>query len=954
MRGGGPVLVQTSMLTTNKTKILTQSRCEIRTDDLTRQLYATDASVYEIVPDAVAFPKTAEEAADAIRAAIEADVPVLPRGAGTGLSGGALGEGLVLEFSRYLRGIEDLDRERQTVRVGAGVVLDDLNAFLKPYGLTFGPDVATSSRATLGGMIANNSSGAHVPVYGTTAAHVRALELVMADGQIETVGPGYETARDLAQAVDEIIAQGAQAIREQLPNILLKRWPGYGVDRYLREGPYLTNVLAGSEGTLAAITSAEVALCPLPREKGLCLICFDSVIDAAQATLEILDLKPAAIELIDDILWEQTRGQLAFRRVRALLELEERPCKAILIVEFFEDVDERLAALYQRNLGKRKLLVRTPAEMEMVWALRKAGLNLLTACKGPAKPVPGIEDVAVAPSRLPEYVSGLLELLKAMQLTGSFYGHAAAGLLHVRPVLDLHKAEDVAKYRKISDEVSALVRQVKGSISAEHGVGIGHTEYMREHLGPEVYEVMRRIKAAFDPQNRFNPGKIIADGQHDYRIDTNLRQGPGRHISVPFAPVLAFAARDGSFVGNLEQCNGCGGCRKAAPTMCPTFVATGEEIMSTRGRANTIRAVLEQRIQEDPLASAALEQALSNCLSCKACTTECPSNVNMALLKAELLHARQQRDGIPLRDQFIGSLDALGRLGTFFPSLSNRLLQAGWFRALLKRTLGMTARRPLPPFGAFRFDEWFRHHRNKRVPSRGRVIVWDDTFVRYHEPQIGVAAVAVLEAAGYDVALPAGRACCGRPAFSTGQLARARRLGDHNVALLRRGEEPIVFLEPSCFSMFVEDYRELRVPGTEEVAKRCVLFEAFLNDLLDREPEALEFAPGYAWVAIHAHCHARALTDVSVMKKLCERLPNSTVTLLNTGCCGMAGAFGTLDSKYELSLKVAEPLVRQINQLNAGTEVVASGTSCRHQIHHLTPVAPVHMAELLANALAKR
>jgi Fe-S oxidoreductase len=266
----------------------------------------------------------------------------------------------------------------------------------------------------------------------------------------------------------------------------------------------------------------------------------------------------------------------------------------------------------------------------------------------------------------------------------------------------------------------------------------------------------------------------------------------------------------------------------------------------------------------------------------------------------------------------------------------------------------MTARRPLPPFGAFRFDEWFRHHRNKNVPSRGRVILWDDTFARYFEPHIGVAAVSVLEAAGYDVALATGRACCGRPAFSTGQLLKARTLGEHNVALLRNGDERIVFLEPSCYSMFIEDYRELRVPGAEKVAGRCVLFEAFLNDLLDREPDALEFAAGYTWVAIHAHCHAKALTEVSVMKKLCERLPNSTVTLLNTGCCGMAGAFGALDSKYELSLKIAEPLVRQINQLNAGTEVVASGTSCRHQIQHLTPVAPVHMAELLANALAKR
>ncbi|MDZ4861113.1 MAG: FAD-linked oxidase C-terminal domain-containing protein [Candidatus Hydrogenedentes bacterium] len=926
--------------------------CDVRTDDLTRQLYATDASLYEIAPDAVAFPRDASEASRIVCAAGEAGLPVIPRGAGTGLSGGALGRGVVVDFSRYNRAIEDLDLERRTVRVGAGVVLDQLNARVKPHGLWFGPDVATSARATLGGMIANNSSGAHVPVYGTTAAHVRALELVMSDGRIETIGPGYETLGELRRAVDAAIQQHANTIRERFPDTLNKRWPGYGLDLYLRSQTDLTKVLAGSEGTLAMIASAELALNPMPVHKGLCLICVNSIPDAAHATLDILDLKPAAIELIDDILWESTRGQLAFVETRELLGLDSAPCKAILIVEFFEDVEDRIEELAKRDIGVRKIIVKAPREMEMVWTLRKAGLSLLTGCKGAAKPVPGIEDVAVPPHKLPEYVNGLLSIFAKRGLEGSFYGHAAAGLLHVRPVLDLHRAEDVERYRQISDDVSALVREVKGSISAEHGVGIGHTEYMPEHMGAEIMDLTRTIKALFDPKNVFNPGKIVP-GQEDYRIETNLRQGPGRTIPLPFEPVLAFAAKDESFIGNLEQCNGCGGCRKAAPTMCPTYPVTGDEIMSTRGRANTIRAVLEQRILEDPLTSASLELALGSCLSCKACTTECPSNVNMALLKAELLHARHRRDGVPLRDRVISNVDLMGRMATIAPRLANAMMKWSPLRTLSAKTLGFAPQRPFPPYGPFRFDRWFARHAPAKTPTRGRVILWDDTFVRYHEPAIGVSAVAVLEAAGFEVALASNRVCCGRPAFSVGCLDTARANGVHNIALLRDSDDPIVFLEPSCYSMFAEDYIELKVPGARDVAKRCKLFEQFLYDLLEREPHALEFDPGFAWVAIHAHCHAKALTNTSIMKKLCDRLPNATVTMLNTGCCGMAGAFGQMASKYDLSLAVAQPLVDQINALAAGTEVVASGTSCRHQIDHLTDVTPIHMAELIANALAR-
>jgi FAD/FMN-containing dehydrogenase/ferredoxin len=717
------------MLTDRQRALLAKADCEIAFDNLTRQLYATDASIYQVEPAAVAFPRGPRQAAAAIRAAAEGGLALTPRGAGSGLVGGALGDGLVVEFARFNREISELDLDKQSVRAGAGVVLDQLNAFLKPRGYCFGPDVATSSRATLGGMIANNSSGAHVPVYGCTVDHVCSLEVVMADGRIATLGqePQPQLARLVGAAADEI--------ETRMPSSLLKRWPGYGLDRYLR-GANASHLLAGSEGTLAAILSAELKIVPLPKRKTLGLIFFASVAEAMRATVELLDLHPAAIEHVDKVLFDQTRGQLQFKAARDLLELDGKPCESILLAEFFDDDGERLQALSNKRLGLRTLLLREAAPMSQVWNMRKAGLSLLTGCRGAAKPVTAIEDTAVHPRQLPAYVDGLYKILRARGLEACFYGHAASGLLHVRPVLDLHHAEDLKKFREVADEVAALVRQFKGSLAAEHGVGIARTEYMEGQVGPRLLGLMREIKTIFDPAGLFNPGKIVPDGR--WRIDTHLRQEPGRALVLPFAPALAFAAKDGSFTANLEQCNGCGGCRKETPTMCPTFAATGEEIMSTRGRANAIRAALEGRGVSDPLRCVEMEAALSNCLGCKACTSECPSNVNLALLKAELLHGRHQLDGISARERLFSSVDLMGRMGCLAPGVANRLLQWPWLRRLMGKMLGVAPRRPLPPYAAERFDRWFARRGPRPGGARGRVILWDDTFVRYHEPHTGI------------------------------------------------------------------------------------------------------------------------------------------------------------------------------------------------------------------------
>src|SRR5262245_20563841 len=980
-------------MTSAQERKIKQTGCDARFDNLTRQLYATDASIYQIEPRGVAFPKSAQQASLVIRAAADAGVPVTPRGAGTSLVGNAIGEGLIVEFSRYNRQITDLDLENRSVRVGAGVVLDQLNDFLKPHGFSFGPDVATSSRATLGGMIANNSSGARCPIYGTTADHVISLEIVMADGGVTKIGPMHESLRAERAKIEHLVRAASTEMAERWPPGLIKRWPGYGIERFLRAPNDLTNLLAGSEGTLAAIFSAELGISALPREKGLGLMFFASIAEAMQATVDLLDLRPAAIEHIDRPLLDQTKGQLHFQAARDLLELDTKPCESILIVEFYDDVAERLSVLQSRKIGLRTKIITDAAQMNLVWSVRKSGLSLLTGCVGPAKPVAFIEDAAVRPAQLPEYVHGLQSIMKPLGLEASYYGHAASGLLHVRPVLDLHIATDLKKFRQVANETSALVRQFKGSLSAEHGVGIARTEYMREQLGDELLEVLREIKRIFDPKNVFNPGKIFSDGRH--KIDNYLRENFARPLTLPFEPALAFAFKDRSFMGNLEQCNGCGGCLKQSGIMCPTFIATHDEVMSTRSRANIIRAALELRTNgHDPLKSDELDAALSNCLSCKGCTPECPSNVNLALLKAEMLHARWRRDGLPLRERILSNVDLLGKLGCLMPRLTNRLLGFKAVRVAMEKTIGISARRSLPRYATKRFDKWFAKHlgsagatpavfgaspktsvstadrgrdtvsreaRNTAggalaLPRRGAVIVWDDTFVRYHEPHVGIAAVKVLEALGFEVSLVKNRRCCGRPAFSQGNLDAAAKLAKHNVKVvssLQYSNTLVIFLEPSCWSMFVEDYRELKVENAENIVPRCFLFEKFVDDLLAREPEALRFKHESCSreILIHPHCHAKSIANPAFMGKLAERLPGTKAAILDTACCGMAGAFGALAEKYDLSVQIAQRLLDQIDNQPPRTEVIASGTSCRHQISDLTNIRPKHMAELLAEAI---
>jgi len=916
---------------------------DVRYDAATRWLYATDASIYEIPPLAVVFPANRAALARAVVVCGGHGVSVHPRGAGTGLAGGCLGEGVVLDLSRYLTAIGPVDPQAATAEVEPGVVLERLNQAVAAHGLMFGPDPATASRCTLGGMIGTNASGAHSLLYGKTSDHVVTLAAVTVDGQ-EIVAAHSPFDDGVAAAV----AAHAEEIRRRFPT-LQRRVAGYDLLSLLtKPGAGVTPLLVGSEGTLAITVSATLRLVPRPAHRAVAVVCFDDPVEAMAGAVAALDLRPAAVEHIDRILLDQTADKPGYAPLLSFLA-GELPA-SLLCIEFFgageEEVRERLGAVQEAFPGRRVLPLRGATEQANLWALRRAGLGLLMSKKGGAKPVAFIEDTAVPPEHLADYYAGVREILAQRGLEASFYGHAGVGLLHLRPVLDLHRPADVAMMREVAAEIVDLVGTFRGAVSGEHGDGLARSEWLQRMYGPEVMAAFREVKALFDPRGLLNPGKISGDPPP--LMDARLRYDPGYAPTLPEAP-LQFR-RDGDWLAAIEQCNGCGGCLKTTGTMCPTFIATGDESLSTRGRANLYRAAAAGRLA-DGLENDALAVALATCLACKGCAVECPSGVDMALLKAAALHHRHQRSGTPLALRLLARPDRLGRWLAPVAPLANRLSATAFGRAIAAR-VGLDPRRPLPQVSRHSFRHGFRRRGAAPTGVRGPVLLWSDCFMERFEPEIGRAAVAVLEAAGYRVIL-ADHRCCGRPAFSQGLMDEARGLAEHNVTALlphARDGVPIVCLEPSCTSMLGGDYRELFVGGDVAlVAAQVTSLEGFLGRLLTAEPDALLLRPSDTPILLHPHCHSRATEGVEPALTVLRRL--GSVTDLEAGCCGMAGTFGYQTAHYDLSVQVGSRLAERLRGQPGDRPVVASGTSCRHQIRHLTGRDPRHLAVLLADAL---
>ena len=956
-----------------------QTRAEVHTDAAHRGIYATDASLYQIEPVAVVVPRTAADVVTTVRVTAEEGVAIVPRGAATSLSGQTIGAAVVIDFSKYLNRIGIVDRDAMTVRVEPGVVLDQLNSHLRPLGLMFGPDVSTSDRATIGGMIGNNSAGARSLRYGKTVDHVEALEVVLADGTPTRLGPVSDSELSrICQADDptgrvhrlvrDTVARHHEAIIERFPRIL-RRVSGYNLDEFVPGLPVrpagwvsepwrfnLAKLIVGSEGSLAVVQAAELKLVPIPAAQGLVVLSFATIPAALERLGEIVETGPVAVEMLDRMILELAARNPLYAKY---LNFAAGAPAAVLAAQFYASSQEELATraseLVRRFEGRPGVLdIRQRLEnaaADDFWKVRKAGFSLLMGMVGDAKPIAFVEDTAVDPARLPEFYRRFEAIVRHHDLLAACYGHADVGCLHIRPIINLKTAEGVAALRSIASEVSDLVVEFGGSMSGEHGDGLARSLWNRKLFGPEVYEAFQTIKQGFDPANRLNPDKVVGEadpGDH-------LRIGPDYHPREPAGTILDFSSQ-GGFARAVEMCSGVGACRKTASgTMCPSYMATRDELHTTRGRANLLRLVMNGDLPADGdgLANDQLYEALDLCLQCKACKSECPSQVDMAKLKSEFLHQYYLGRPRPLSHLLMGQLHRLSPIGSALAPVANASLRHPWFRWLLEQLAGIDRRRILPLFARNHFRKWFaRHEVNPRAGSRGSVLLLDDCFTTYNNPEVGIAAVQVLEGAGFQVEL-AGLRCCGRPAISKGLLREARELARENVAHLlpfaRRGV-PLLGCEPSCLVTLVDEYREFRLgPAATAVSQICQLVEDFLARACPAGEPRFRPLPGRA--LLHGHCQQKAVLGTAGTVAALRRVPELDLKELDSGCCGMAGSFGYEQGHYEVSAALANRVLIPAAAAEPSALVVAPGFSCRSQLHGLAGIQAVHPVQVLAMQL---
>ena len=944
---------------------------EVRFDAFTRGRYSTDASHYQIEPLGVVVPRHAADVERAIAIAGDAGVPLLPRGAGTSQCGQSVGEGLVIDMSRHLDGIVAFSPGERRITVEPGVVLDRLNAFLRPHRLHFPVDVSTSSRATIGGMAGNNSCGARSIRYGTMRANVLSIDAILASGEsarFGTVTPGRPAGNTTLGALTRDLLglgrENAAEIATRFPK-LRRRVGGYNIDALAAGGPVnLSHLLVGSEGTLACSTAIELALAPIPAHRVLGVCHFPSFRAAMEATPHIVALEPGAVELVDRTMIDLSRDIALFRTTVERFVRGEPD--ALLLVEFAgEDVSAQAHSLRRlgelmADLGHPGAVVeaRELAFQAAVWEVRKAGLNIMMSMKGDGKPVSFIEDCAVPLEDLADYTERLTRIFHRHGTEGTWYAHASEGCLHVRPILNLKLEADARKMRAIAEEAFAMVREYKGSHSGEHGDGLVRSEFHEAMFGSVVVRAFERVKDLFDPEGRLNPGKIVRAPRMD---DRRLFRFPPGYSPVPLETALDWSAW-GGFAGAAEMCNNNGACRSlGAGVMCPSFRATRDEKDLTRGRANTLRLALSGQLGPDALSSEAMAETMRLCVGCKACRRECPAGVDMARMKIEVQHHHAARHGRGLHERLVAMLPRYAPLAARAPALLNLRDRLPGAAALSERLLGFSARRPLP---AWRGDP-FRPRASAVGPEDGsEVVLFADTFNRWFEPETLHDALAVLVAAGHRVHLPepvAGRRplCCGRTFLAVGEVdearREARRVLDALAGFVRRGV-PVLGLEPSCLLTFRDEYLAM-LPGeeTSALAERALLLEEHLAAEADTGRLRLPLRPLEPGRALlHGHCHQKAFGAFPAAAKVLRLVPELSVESIESSCCGMAGAFGYGAGTYDISMKMAElSLLPAVRGAASDTLLVASGTSCRQQIRDGAGREAVHLARVLRRGLAR-
>ncbi|MDP1835495.1 MAG: FAD-linked oxidase C-terminal domain-containing protein [Chlamydiales bacterium] len=925
-----------------------QIRGEVRDDAVSKAVYSVDASIYEIEPIAIVLPLDKEDLATAVEIARAYQVPIVPRGAATGIAGGCIGSGLILDTSKYFTHIREINYQAEYAICEPGVIQSQLNAALAAADYRLGPDTSTGNRATLGGMLGNNAAGSRSLRYGKMSDHIQEVELLLYTGEfIRFKSLNHSELKqklslnsregEIYREIMRIKSEYAEDIVEHFPK-LLRRVSGYNLNELLVPGDLnLAKLIAGSEGSLGVITELRVKICRRPKPSGLCLIQCHSLHDAFSLVTDILEWHPLSLEMVDSKIINA--GRSIPLTVQRTAWVEGDP-KAVLIVEFdaenLTDQLEKFAAAMRKNgLGYSIKTMTAPNEMADVWAVRESGVGLLLSKRGYNRAIAFIEDIAVPPNVLAPFMDEFLQLLKGHGKEAGVYGHAGAGCIHIRPYVNLRDPAELKTMHALMEATSDLLLRYQGCLSGEHGDGIVRSWLNEKMFGKRVYQAFIDLKKAFDPTLHMNPGKIVAM----QGLEENLRMSPETH---PREIQTAYDfSREGGFALAVDMCNGNGSCRKREGLMCPSFQAFGDEFHSTRARAQSFRAIVNGKLPLEAFTSHELYHVLEYCLECKGCKTECPSQVDMAKMKAEFLYHYQKKWGASLRSKLFANLATINKLSAPLSSLFNAFNNS-WVGKKLLRSLGIATQRTLPPLAANRFSKDL-----PLPPSNPTVVLFLDTYTEFHHPEIGQSALKILKAIGCEVIVPPWT-CCGRPLISKGFLDQAKQYAQKVINLLlpyaRKGL-PILGLEPSCIFTIKDEYPDL-LPGKDAdlLAAQCMPIEGFLAQ------QVLPINTIAAPIHFHTHCHQKALQGSANIKAVLKSAPNTTE--INSGCCGLAGSFGYEEEHYAMSMQIGEnKLFPAVKKAGPEAIIIANGMSCRSQIQHGTGRKAIHLVELLAKHL---
>ena len=954
-------------------------------DDLTmRILYATDASAYREMPLAVVVPRSVSDIKKLIAFAHAEKTSLIPRTAGTSLAGQVVGDGIIVDVSKYFTKIIELNKEEGWVRVQPGVIRDELNIFLKSHGLFFGPETSTANRAMMGGMVGNNSCGSNSVVYRSTREHLLEVKTLLSDGSEATFKSlgledfhnkceGETLEANIYKTVSRLLSnyENQEEIRKEFPKKTVERRnTGYAVDVLLEAAPFTAGgedfnfckLIAGSEGTLAFITEIKLNVVPLPpKEVGLLCVHFNSIDEALRANIIAMGYKPSASELIDHYILECTKNNIEQSKNRFFVQGDPG---AILVIEFARTNREEIieiAAKVEADMRATNLGYHFPLlfgdDSKKIWTLRKAGLGLLSNLPGDSKAVPVIEDTAVDVHDLPAYIRDFNEILKKHNLYSVHYAHAGSGEIHLRPIINLKTEEGNKLFRTIAEEIATLVKKYDGSLSGEHGDGRLRGEFIKQMVGEKNYQLLREIKSTWDPANIFNPNKIVDTPS----MNTMLRYSPGQQ-TPPFKTVFRFHNQD--ILQHAEQCNGSGDCRKtelSGGTMCPSFMATRNEKDTTRARANILREFLTNSKKMNRFDHEEILDVMDLCLSCKGCKSECPSNVDVAKLKAEFLQHYYDANGIPFRSKLIANFNLYAKLGSIFPMLYNFMVTTPGFSSMIKKFSGFAVKRSMPTLYKTTLINWCKEHKakGKLKTATHKVYLFCDEFTNYSDTEIGIKAILLLEKLGYEVIIPKHEES-GRAWLSKGFLRQAKKIANKNIALLSpliNVETPLIGIEPSAILTFRDEYIDLADDDKFEAAKKLAANVFTIDEFIAAEIEKGNiikeiFTKEKRNIKLHGHCQQKALSSIAPSVKMLSLPENYNVDVIPSGCCGMAGSFGYEKEHYELSMKIGElVLFPAVRNQDEKTIIAAPGTSCRHQVKDGTGRKALHPVEILWEAL---